>query len=94
MRTADSIDPATRTLLVEVDVDNSNGELLPGAYTEVHLKVPNGVPSLILPVTALIFRSQGLQVATVQGGNRAAAYKHSAWPRYGNGSGSGLRLDG
>jgi RND family efflux transporter MFP subunit len=71
VRTADSIDPTTRTLLVEVDVDNSNGELLPGAYTEVHLKVPNGAPSLILPVTALIFRSQGLQVATVQGGNKA-----------------------
>jgi RND family efflux transporter MFP subunit len=71
VRTADSIDPATRTLLVEVDVDNANGELLPGAYTEVHLKVPTGVPSLILPVTALIFRSAGLQVATVQGGNRA-----------------------
>jgi RND family efflux transporter MFP subunit len=71
VRTADSIDPATRTLLVEVDVDNSSGELLPGAYTEVHLKVPTGVPSLILPVTTLIFRSQGMQVATVQGGNRA-----------------------
>ena len=67
VRTADSIDPATRTLLVEVDVDNANGQLLPGAYTEVHLKVPTGVPSLILPVTALIFRAQGLQVATVQG---------------------------
>jgi RND family efflux transporter MFP subunit len=70
-RTADSIDPATRTLLVEVDVDNANGELLPGAYTEVHLKVPTGVPSLILPVTTLIFRSQGMQVATVQEGKRA-----------------------
>ena len=46
VRTADSIDPATRTLLVEVDVDNANGELLPGAYTEVHLKVPTGIPSL------------------------------------------------
>ncbi len=67
VRTADSIDPATRTLLVEVDVDNANGQLLPGAYTEVHLKVPTGIPSLILPVTALIFRSQGMQVATVQG---------------------------
>ena len=71
VRTADSIDPATRTLLVEVDVDNANGELLPGAYTEVHLKVPTGVPSLILPVTTLIFRSQGMQVATVQEGKRA-----------------------
>ena len=67
VRTADSIDPATRTLLVEVDVDNANGQLLPGAYTEVHLKVPTGVPSLILPVTALIFRAQGMQVATLQG---------------------------
>jgi RND family efflux transporter MFP subunit len=72
VRTADSISPTTRTLLVEVDVNNATGELLPGAYTEVHLKVPTGVPSLILPVTALIFRSQGLQVATVQGGNQAA----------------------
>jgi RND family efflux transporter MFP subunit len=71
VRTADSIDPTTRTLLVEVDIDNANGELLPGAYTEVHLKVPMGIPSLILPVTTLIFRSQGLQVATVQDGNRA-----------------------
>jgi RND family efflux transporter MFP subunit len=72
VRTSDSIDPATRTLLVEVDVDNANGELLPGAYTEVHLKVPMGAPTLILPVTALIFRSQGLQVATVKDGNQAA----------------------
>ena len=72
VRTSDSIDPVTRTLLVEVDVDNANGPLLPGAYTEVHLKVPMAVPTLILPVTALIFRSQGLQVATVQDGNRAA----------------------
>ncbi len=75
VRTADSIDPATRTLLVEVDVNNATGELLPGAYTEVHLKVPTGVPSLLLPVTTLIFRSQGLQVATVQGGNQAALTK-------------------
>lgn len=72
VRTADSIDVASRTLLVEVDVDNKTGELLPGAYTEVHLKVPAGSPAYILPVTALIFRSEGLQVGTVQNGNRAA----------------------
>jgi len=72
VRTADSIDVASRTLLVEVDVDNRTGELLPGAYAEVHLKVPAGSPAFVLPVSALIFRSDGLQVGTVQNGNRAA----------------------
>jgi RND family efflux transporter MFP subunit len=65
VRTADSIDPASRTLLTEVDVDNANGKLLPGAYTEVHLKAPTATPSVILPVTALIFRAQGLQAGVV-----------------------------
>jgi RND family efflux transporter MFP subunit len=67
VRTADSIDVASRTLLVEVDVDNQSGELLPGSYAEVHLKVPEGSPTLILPVSALIFRTDGLQVGTLQG---------------------------
>jgi RND family efflux transporter MFP subunit len=70
VRTANAIDVASRTLLVEVDVNNSTGELLPGAYTEVHLKLPNDVPTYILPVSALIFRAQGLQVATVDSNNR------------------------
>jgi RND family efflux transporter MFP subunit len=70
VRTANSIDLASRTLLVEVDVNNSSGELLPGAYTEVHLKLPSDVPSFILPVSALIFRSPGLQVATVDSNNK------------------------
>jgi len=72
VRTADAIDPASRTLLVEVDVNNRTGELLPGSYTEVHLQVPSGAPSYILPVSALIFRSAGLQVGTVQNGDKAA----------------------
>jgi RND family efflux transporter MFP subunit len=72
VRTSDAIDIASRTLLVEVDVDNPHGEILPGAYTEVHLKIPSGAPALILPVSSLIFRSDGLQVGTVQNGNRAA----------------------
>ncbi|MGA3294549.1 MAG: efflux RND transporter periplasmic adaptor subunit [Candidatus Acidiferrales bacterium] len=72
VRTAESIDVASRTLLVEIDVDNRTGELLPGSYAEVHLKVPAGSPAFILPVTALIFRSDGLQVGTVQDGDRAA----------------------
>jgi RND family efflux transporter MFP subunit len=71
VRTADSIDLASRTLLVEVDVDNQDGALLPGAYAQVHLKVPSPGSNFILPVSALIFRAEGLQVATVENGNRA-----------------------
>jgi RND family efflux transporter MFP subunit len=68
VRTANAIDQASRTLLVEVDVNNTTGELLPGGYTEVHLKLPETVPTFILPVNTLIFRAQGLQIATVQDG--------------------------
>ena len=65
VRTARAIDPNSRTLLAEIDVDNRNGKLMPGAYTEVHMNVHDGIASMIVPVSALIFRSQGLQVATV-----------------------------
>lgn len=65
VRTARAIDPSSRTLLVEIDVDNRDGKLLPGAYAEVHLAVDNAVVPMILPVSALIFRAEGLQVATV-----------------------------
>ena len=69
--TAQSIDANTRTLLTEIAVDNSSGELLPGAYAQVHLRLPAGAPSLVLPVNALIFRSAGLQVAVLRNGNTA-----------------------
>jgi len=75
VRTAGAIDVASRTLLVEVDVDNASGELLPGSYAEVHLKVPTGPQALIIPVSALIFRAEGLQVATVQNGDQAQLVK-------------------
>ncbi len=84
VRTADSIDLATRTLLVEVDVDNSTGELLPGAYAQVHLKLPNEVSVYILPVSALIFRAQGLQIASVQNGNTVALLSVSLGRDFGN----------
>ena len=71
VRNANAIDLATRTLLVEVDVKNDTGELLPGSYVAVHLKLNSSRPTLLLPVSALIFRSQGLQVATLGGDNRA-----------------------
>ncbi|MGI8959560.1 MAG: efflux RND transporter periplasmic adaptor subunit [Bryobacteraceae bacterium] len=72
VRTADAIGPATRTLLVEVDVVNSTGLLFPGAYTEVHFRMKSKSSTLLLPASSLIFRSEGLRVATVANGNRAA----------------------
>jgi RND family efflux transporter MFP subunit len=68
VRTSDSIDYTTRTLIAEIDVNNPTGELLSGAYTQVHLKVPGQTSSYLVPVSALIFRSHGLQVAVVKNG--------------------------
>jgi RND family efflux transporter MFP subunit len=68
VRTADAIDPTSRTLLVEVDVDNRSGNLLAGTLAQVHFKVsPVGTP-FVLPVSTLIFRSEGLRVGTVKDG--------------------------
>jgi RND family efflux transporter MFP subunit len=72
VRTSNSIDASSRTLLVEVDVENPGGILFPGAYTEVHLKLPTSAPTFVLPVSTLIFRSAGLQVATVSSDNKVA----------------------
>jgi RND family efflux transporter MFP subunit len=69
VRTAKAIDPSSRTLLVEIDVDNRDGKLMPGAYTEVHMDVENATAPFIIPVSALIFRAQGLQVGTVVKGS-------------------------
>jgi RND family efflux transporter MFP subunit len=69
VRTANAIDQATRTLLVEVDVNNPTGQLLAGAYAEVHFKLPNATSSYILPVNSLLFRSEGLRIAVVNQGH-------------------------
>ncbi|MFL6353021.1 MAG: efflux RND transporter periplasmic adaptor subunit [Bryobacteraceae bacterium] len=72
VRTAEAIDPTTRTLLVEVEVVNSTGLLFPGAYSEVHFRINSGVSTLLLPASSLIFRSEGLRVAVIMNGNHAA----------------------
>lgn len=69
VRTADAIDQATRTLLVEISVNNPIGTLLSGAYAEVHFKLPAIATSFILPVNTLLFRSEGLRVAAVDNGH-------------------------
>ena len=71
VRTADAIDPASRTLLVEIDLDNRSGELLPGSLAQVHFKTPLVGPTFVVPAAALVFRREGLQVSTVINGNVA-----------------------
>ena len=71
VRTSDAIDPASRTLLVEIDVDNRAGELLPGSMAQVHFKMPMAGPTFIVPAAALIFRKEGLRVGTVTSGSVA-----------------------
>jgi RND family efflux transporter MFP subunit len=68
VRTAEAINLVTRTLPIEVDVDNPTGTLLTGSYAEVHLKVPGQTSSYIIPVNTLVFRSEGLHVGVVKDG--------------------------
>jgi RND family efflux transporter MFP subunit len=71
VRTAQAIDQSTRTLLVEIRVNNPTGTLFSGAYAEVHLKLANAASAFILPVNTLLFRSEGLRVAAVTDGKHA-----------------------
>jgi RND family efflux transporter MFP subunit len=72
VRTADAIDPASRTLLTEIDVDNRSGELLPGSLAQVHFKTPIAGPTFIVPTAALIFRRNAeIELATVVHGDVA-----------------------
>jgi RND family efflux transporter MFP subunit len=68
VRTANAIATNTRTLLTEIDVDNPDGTLLTGAYAEVHLKLPGPSSTFVIPVSTLMFRSEGLRLAVVKDG--------------------------
>jgi len=68
VRTSEAINYATRTLTAEVDLPNPTGQLLSGSYAEVHFKVPTPVSTYVLPVNTLLFRKEGLRVATVKNG--------------------------
>ncbi len=68
VRTANAIDPTSRTLLVEIAVNNPIGQLFTGSYAEVHLKLPTAASAFILPVNTLLFRSEGLRIAAVGDG--------------------------
>jgi multidrug efflux pump subunit AcrA (membrane-fusion protein) len=68
VRTAEAINLTTRTLLIEIDVDNPTGTLLTGSYAEVHLAVPTRASTFLLPVNTLLFRTEGLRVGVVKDG--------------------------
>ena len=68
VRNSSAIDPASRTLNVEVDVDNPTGKLLPGSYAFVHIKASGTARVLTVPANTLLFRAQGLQVGVVRQG--------------------------
>jgi len=70
VRTAEAIDPNSRTLQVELMEDNSNGELFPGAYIQVHFDLAHAAESLRVPANAVLFRSTDLQVAVVGADHR------------------------
>jgi RND family efflux transporter MFP subunit len=71
VRTADAINMTTRTLLIEIDVENPTGTLLTGSYAEVHLAVPTQSSTFLLPVNTLLFRTEGLRVGVVKDGKVA-----------------------
>ena len=65
VRTADALDPQSRSLLVELELDNADGALLSGGYAEVHFNLPATRRSVRLPINTLLFRAEGLQVASL-----------------------------
>ena len=67
-RLADALQPGTRTLLTEIDIPNPDGALKPGAYCTIELHIPRKSPSVSIPADALIFDSDGMQVAVLSNG--------------------------
>jgi RND family efflux transporter MFP subunit len=70
VRTSNALDPNLRTLQVELQLDNADREVFPGAYAEVHFKMAGNAESLRLPANTVLFRAAGLQVATVDAGTK------------------------
>ena len=83
-RTANALDPATRTMLVEVDVPNADGALFPGTYAEVDLSGSRTNPPLVVPAAAILFRTDGAQVAVVQADHTVHLQKIDVGRDYGD----------
>ncbi|RSL18410.1 RND family efflux transporter MFP subunit [Edaphobacter aggregans] len=84
VRSSHSIDSASHTLLTEIDVPNPSGQLMPGAYAEVHLRASTPIPSLIIPSGAVLYQAAGPQVAIVTNKNEIALKKVALGRDFGN----------
>jgi multidrug efflux system membrane fusion protein len=84
VRTADAIDPATRTLLTEIDVPNPNGKILPGAYAQVHFAAKVNAPRLTVPINTLLFRAEGPRAAVVDSQNKVHLHPIAIGRDYGS----------
>ena len=82
--TAQALDPTSRTLLTQLQVDNAKGELFPGAYVEVHFKLPTRTDVVRLPANTLLFRSAGLQVGVVGADNHVSLKSINMGRDFGN----------
>jgi membrane fusion protein (multidrug efflux system) len=91
-RTAGAVDPSTRTLLVEVDVPNPDRALLPGMYAQVRIQLAQADPPIVLPSTALLFRSAGPQVIEVRPAGDSAATVHFRSVEVGRDYGSTIEI--
>jgi len=82
-RTAEAIDPVTRTLLTEVDVPNRDERLLPGSFGEVHFRTGINAQKVTIPVNAMLFRQEGPQVAVVDSDGKVHLRKITIGHDYG-----------
>ena len=90
-RTAQALDSTSRTLLTEVQVDNSSGELLPGMYAQVKFSIPRSAPVVVIPADALIANAQGTRVAVVDSASRVHFRNVQVGRDIGTASGSPVR---
>ncbi len=79
-----SLDPASRTMLVEVDVPNADGALVPGSYADVELAGSRANPPIVVPASALVFRTDGAQLAVVRPDNTIHLQKITVGRDYGD----------
>jgi multidrug efflux pump subunit AcrA (membrane-fusion protein) len=84
VRTSGAIDPTTRSLLSEFEIDNSSRELRPGSYAEVHLSLKSPARALLVPVSAVMYRPEGPRIGVVEGGGQARLAEVALGKDYGN----------
>ncbi len=82
-RTAQSLDPSSRSMLTEVDIDNKDGSLRAGLYANVSIAIPRDKPGVVVPDAALVFNADGLQAVSLDGEDRAHYHKIAIYRDFG-----------